>query len=106
MNIPLAIAATTAFFSTSAAAANIAGKLPRIDDNKTKVRVLALASIALTAALYKGVTLASAKAFGNKAVSFISAHKLKATGTLAAAAAAYLFFPTKPTGDEVTDSEG
>ena len=106
MSIPFIVTATIASISTTAAIANKAGKLNQIDHHKNKVRVLALASIALTAALYKGVTFASVKALGNRAVSFLSGHKLKAgAGTLAAAGAAYYFFSKTSTTPPPADGQ-
>ena len=89
MSIPFIVSTAIATISSAAAIANKAGQFPRIENHKTKVRALALASIALTAALYKGVTFASVKALGNRAVSFMSSNKLKSAGALATAALIY-----------------
>ena len=100
MNFPLAFAATTAFISSSAAAANKLGKLESINDHKNKVRALALGSIALTAGLYAGATVASTKALGSKAVTLIRANPLKSgaglLGGLAVTYFAYNYF-NRPT---------
>ena len=99
MNIPLVLAGASSVISSVALGANLAGKLPSMENQKRTVILVALGSIALTAALYKGVTFTSAKGFASDAVSFISSNRLKSAGAAAAAvatavAAHFAFFRT------------